>query len=314
MNKNLSIINNTEIKFFGSLALILAFLLAFSFALQSYAEKKDDPEPAKVVLAPFPTVKINAKAAYVYDARTKTVLYGKNEDARLPLASLTKLMSALVAYESAPAYGTVTIGQDALKAEGDSGLLAGEKWSLKDLLDFSLITSSNDGIRAVALALGAISKTHASSDEIMTDFVSRMNEKASELKLKDTYFFNETGLDESEVKNGAYGSAKDLAMLFDYILTYQPAILERTKERDPNILSLDKKIHPAGNTNLIVDEIPGLLGSKTGFTDIAGGNLVIGFDPEIGRPIVISVLGSTEKGRFEDMRALVAATMTYINQ
>ena len=68
------------------------------------------------------------------------------------------------------------------------------------------------------------------------------------------------------------------------------------------------------NTNLVASEIPGLLGSKTGLTDLAGGNLVFAFDPELGRPIVITILGSTEEGRFQDVRKLISATLEYINQ
>jgi serine-type D-Ala-D-Ala carboxypeptidase (penicillin-binding protein 5/6) len=223
-------------------------------------------------------------------------------------------MSALIATEIAPGYGMITVTLDALEAEGDTGLKNGEKWSLKNLLDFSLITSSNDGIRAVALALGALDHSDVSKEEILHSFVSEMNRKAVELDLKDTYFYNETGLDESEIKGGAYGTSRDVAMLFKYIITKHPDLIEATKVSSTTIMSLDENAHVARNTNILVGEIPGFLGSKTGYTNTAGGNLVFAFEPESERPIIVSILGSTEQGRFNDARALIRAVEDYLNE
>jgi D-alanyl-D-alanine carboxypeptidase (penicillin-binding protein 5/6) len=286
------------------------FLLAF-FALKPVAPREVAAKPAE---RHFPQVALQAKAAYVYDLREGKELFAKNADARLPLASVTKLMSALVASNLLPEYGTVRVSAEALKTYGDSGLSAGEKWTLKDLLDFSLLTSSNDGIHAVALALAALDRSHAPEKEIIQSFVTAMNEKASELGLKNTYFLNETGLDESEVKGGAYGSARDISALFGVILKTKPELLEATRETAAVFRSLDNTAHPGKNTNALVSAIPGVLGSKTGFTDIAGGNVVFAFDPELGRPIIVAVLGSSAEGRFDDARKLVEATMAYLTQ
>ena len=116
----------------------------------------------------------------------------------------------------------------------------------------------------------------------------------------------------SDIKGGAYGSAEDMSILLEYILSREPTLLEATKEVTTTLYSLNDNLHVASNTNSLVSEIPGLKASKTGFTDNAGGNLVVIFDPELGRPIIITVLGSTGEGRFEDMRALVSAVMKYI--
>ena len=89
-------------------------------------------------------------------------------------------------------------------------------------------------------------------------------------------------------------------------------MLEATRKATTTLLSLNNYPHVARNTNSIVAEIPGLLVSKTGLTNTAGGNLVIVFDPELGRPIIVSILGSTEGGRFEDARTLINAVMEYI--
>jgi len=305
-------LDDSEIRFFGSVFLLLAVLLVISFAMGSKVERGGSSMPGETASRTFPVVEVGAKAAYVYDARTKEVLYAKNENERLALASVTKLMTALVASEILPEYSTVVITSDALGAEGDSGLRRDERWSLKDLLDFSLVTSSNDGMKAVALALGALHNSQASSSEAKNGFVQKMNEKASSLDLKNTYYFNSTGLDESKVKGGAYGTASDIARLFEYILTYKPDLLVATRSLESSFVSENGIVHEAKNTNAVVNNIPGLLASKTGFTDIGGGNLVIAFDPELGRPIIVVVLGSSEEGRFEDVQKLVDATMEYI--
>ncbi|MEK7176752.1 MAG: serine hydrolase [Patescibacteria group bacterium] len=310
MDDQNTITEGPEIRLFIILlcALLLLFVASFIFDIG----KRDASTSSGVASKAFPEVNISARAAYVYDIRKEIVLYAKNEDTRLSLASLTKVMTALVAEDLNPLHSTVTINTEALRAEGDSGLYKDEKWSLKDILDFSLISSSNDGMRAVALALGAISRSNATTEEIITDFVREMNMKASELGLKNTYFWNETGLDESDVKGGAYGTAKDMSMLFEYILKNKPELIEATKESVESFSSLDRRTHTAKNTNIITSKIPGLLASKTGSTDTAGGNLIIIFDPELGRPIIVSVLGSTEEGRFKDVEILVNATMKYI--
>lgn len=311
-------VRSSEIKLFLILSAILAFLLTISFIFGLEVERGDKSVPSEAAFKPFPKIVLEAKAVYVYDVRTQTVLFAKNENIRMPLASLTKIMSALVAEDLSPLYGTVTINEEALQTEGDSGLFKDEKWTLKDILDFSLLTSSNDGMRAVALALGALEKAGANSEEIINDFVGEMNQKAGELGLQNTYFWNETGLDlplqagELDIKGGAYGTARDMSILLEYILTHYPEMLEATRKATTTLLSLNNYPHVARNTNSIVAEIPGLLVSKTGLTNTAGGNLVIVFDPELGRPIIVSILGSTEEGRFEDARTLISAVMEYI--
>jgi len=306
--------NQSEISFFVILSIALAFLFIVSLTLGLNVERKDNSVPSQVTRSVFPIVNIGAKAAYVYDIHTKTVLFAKNENTRLPLASLTKVMSALVAQDLSPLYGIVVVSSEALTAEGDSGLIQNEKWSLKDILDFSLLTSSNDGMRAVALSLGALSSAKASPEEIINDFVGEMNRKASELGLKNTYFWNETGLDESDLKGGAYGTARDISTLLEYALINYPEMFAATRESVGAFQSLDNHRHLAKNTNGLAAEIPGLLASKTGYTNTAGGNLVIAFDPELGRPIIVSILGSSEQGRFEDVHALVKAVMQYISE
>jgi len=304
--------NKFEIKIFSILGAILVGLLAFSFIIGSKVERGSISSPAKVVINPFDSVEIVARAAYVYDVRNNQMLYSKNPTERVPLASLTKIMTAVVALEKSPTYSTIVINPSAIKMDGDSGLRVGEKWSLSKLIDFSLVTSSNDGMQAIALALGALSMANPTDEVAVGDFVNQMNKKADEIGMKNTYYFNATGLDETSQKGGAYGSAEDVAKLFSYTLKNHPDLFEATAQKEISVLSLDNIVHTGKNTDLIINEIPGIKGSKTGFTDLAGGNLVVAFDPELGRPIIISVLGSTGKDRFEDVLKLVQASLTRI--
>lgn len=307
----------TEARFFFILAGALIFFMISSFVLDTRVERDGNSSPTRLVEKSFPAVSLEAKGALVLDLRTGEVLFEKNADAPLPLASVTKLMSAVVALELSPEYGTVKVTSGALKNYGDSGLKNDEKWSLKNMLDFSLLTSSNDGIRAVALSLAASEKSAPSDEELIASFVSAMNKKAESLGLLHTSFSNESGLDVERadgtvVKNGAYGSARDMAILMGYLLKTHPEALEATRESETTVSSMDNLAHAARNTNVLIGAIPGVLGSKTGFTDLAGGNVVFAFDPELGHPIVISVLGSSADGRFADAERLIEATMTYI--
>lgn len=299
------------------LDIILVVLIAIMFFV-IYAElnkpvKKEaitNSEQNSVVV--FDTLNLEAKSIYVFDVVKNEVIFKKNEFAQLPLASLTKLMTAITATELVPENSKITIRKEFLKEEGDTGLLADESWKLRDLLDFSLMVSSNDGARSIASVIGAMDLKTDNYDLGRKDFIEKMNEKAKELGLKQTYFVNESGLDDGAI-SGGYGSAIDVSSLMKYILENHPEILEATKYQTLDIPSFDK-MHTATNTNIGVDQIPGILASKTGYTELAGGNLAVAFDSSIGRPIIVVVLGSTVDGRFEDVAKLVKATQTYIGE
>lgn len=257
---------------------------------------------------PFANVAVSAHSAYVFDVATQDVLYQKNPNDQLPLASITKLMTALVATEIVDENNTVPISTAAILQDGDDGLAAGEKFALEELLDLTLMSSSNDGAFAIASAAGAL----INSDEPAKNFVEAMNIRAKELGLSETYFRNPTGLDVSENEAGAYGSARDIAVLMEYILRNEPEILERTKDDTAFILNEAGVYHEAANTNEVVNEIPGIIGSKTGYTELSGGNLAVTFDAGFNRPVVVVVLGSTRSQRFSDVLTLVDAARAAI--
>lgn len=304
--------NKQEITFFSFLGVVLILLLTFTYILGSKSVEEDKVLVKTSTPLPIGRVDIEARSAFVYDTISGEVLYAKNENERLPLASLTKVMSALVASEAVPGYRTIVISESSTRTDGDAGLVPGEHWTLKDLLDFSLVSSANDGIRAIALAVGSLDQNNASDESQVNDFVLKMNSLASKIGMKNTYYLNDTGLDESKEQGGAYGSAKDQAILLEYILKKNPTLLSSTKSSTLKIKNIEGLVHTARNTSSIVNDIPGIIASKTGFTDLAGGNLIIAFDPEIGRPIIISLLGSSEEGRFRDMMVLVNASLASV--
>lgn len=264
---------------------------------------------------PFETISLVARAAYVVALKTGTVLYAKNENEKLPLASVTKLMTALLARENMPESVIITLTKDDLAAEGDSGLLMGEKWRLGDLLDATLIISSNDGAHAIAGFVGANGHPENFPDMNVArnHFTQMMNQKATALNLDQMQFYNESGLDLNDGKNskpvlsGGYGSARNVADLITELWRKYPGTLEGTARKEENISSESKISHYFPNTDEIVGHIPGLIASKTGFTDLAGGNLAVIFDRGIGDPVVVVVLGSGYKERFDDVQKLVTA-------
>lgn len=258
----------------------------------------------------FESISLEARAAYVWDVNGQKVLYALNEEAQLPLASLTKLMTAITAVEILPESSVVTIDEIALVEEGDSGLYANERWNVKDLIGFMLVVSSNDGASAVANVAGLFKSNFPTRNgESRKAFIKAMNTKVKEIGLNQTYFINPTGLDANGKIGGGYGSARDVTLLLEYIIINAPEIVEATRYDSLEFLSLSDISHIATNTNSVVNTIPGLIASKTGFTDLAGGNLVIAFDAGLNHPIIISVLGSTAEGRFRDIEKLVAASL-----
>jgi len=254
-----------------------------------------------ILISKLKRIPLEATAFFIWDVYNQKEIFSKNSEMQLPLASLSKVMTALVASDYKDENIIVKINEENLKHDGNNGLIDNERWDLKNLIDFTLLSSSNDGANAVASAIQAISKKE---NREMT-FTDLMNKKAKELNLKQTYFLNESGLDVDEnYLSGSYGSARDMTMLFDYIIKNKPQIFEVTSYKNLSLKSEDK-IHNTENTNEIINEIPWVIASKTGYTDLAGGNLVMAFDDGMMRPIIVSVLGSSKEGRFKDMKNIV---------
>lgn len=259
--------------------------------------------PAKVDEYQF-NAEIEAEAAMVTELNTGKVLYSKNRAEQKPIASLTKLMTTLVAIEEFDknSISQIRINENQLDAFGDSGLLVGQVWNVKDLIDFTLITSSNDG--AKALALSAFGNKES-------DFVLKMNELSNKLGLANTFFANETGLDmNSDQDAGAISSAEDITKILRFITFHQLENFRGTTSLYKNF-NVDGTTYNVENTNSSVKQIPGLLLSKTGYTDVAGGNLAVVADIGLNNPVSIVILGSTLKDRERDVEKLIGETLNY---
>lgn len=262
---------------------------------------------------PFKNIELEAQSAYVYDVRRDSDLFAKNPSAQLPLASITKIMTVLVAAEVLPEDAIITVSRDAVE-RGQGGLTWGEEWKLHDLIDFTLITSSNTGAEALAEAAQPLLAQKYPEGSHANATIWRMNSLAATLGMQETYFLNASGLDESPTQAGAQGSARDIAALFAYALRTQPDLFSGTTRTDIPLGPMNFPERPAHNTNNALADIDGLMMGKTGTTDLAGGNLAIAFLAAPDRPVVIVVLGSTPEGRFDDVRKLSAAAREAVSK
>lgn len=283
-------------------------------SVEALPEEQVEPAVPRVplFLRPYDGLTLQAEAAVVFDLATHKMLYAKNAHTPLALASVTKLMTALVALEGSVSGRTISVSPTALSTEGDSGLYVGETWKRDDLLAYTMVTSSNDGAAALAETIGA-DFTDSSDARVQIDaFVRQMNERAHELGMEKSVFNNPTGLDIDARTSGAYGSAYDVALLLEALLKTQAPVLERLRTSGDHYVSQNGFAHHATNTSDPVLSTSGLDLTKTGYTDIAGGNLAVLFDAGIGHPIAVVVLGSTIDGRFDDVSTLVQQTRTYL--
>lgn len=281
-------------------SVLLAFFLFTPFGAR--------PAPSATAVATstapdaFAHVPLEAKAAVVYDLVTKQVLYAKNADAQLPLASLTKLLTVYAALSELSPDTPITIPADATRLDAPRAFNEGQTFSLSDLARLTLTASLNDG--AAAISEAAAARENQTQNEALASAAAALN-------LSQTYAVNGSGLDVSGTVSGGYGSARDLAVLAGALVARAPAIAAATTQSSAEAVSAGGTAFKVKNTDPMVGTLPRLLLSKTGFTDLAGGNLALVFDAGIGHPIAVVVLGSSQKARFTDGTALVAATLAH---
>lgn len=289
----------TNKEIFLSLGLVLipvTVLLITVVVVNILNNKKPEPvvvrEEIKTQIeeVPLTNIHIQAKSAYVKDLNTGKVLYAKNENEKLPLASLTKIMTALVAKKNADGSQLIKISDADLATEGEYYLSSQEIFKLKDLIDFTMTGSVND----TATSLSGVLNNEKT-------FIDEMNSTAKQIGLTNSTFQNPTGLDTNVFTASAKGSAKDIVTLLQYTIINYPDIFEATTVSNLTIRSIDGLAHKTKNTNEITGELPGLIASKTGYTDLAGGNLALIIDKGLNEPIAIVVLGSpNSETRFDD--------------
>jgi serine-type D-Ala-D-Ala carboxypeptidase (penicillin-binding protein 5/6) len=291
------------------LLVLVAGYVAFAYSVRPEAVLSAEvPKSIEVLSAnAFAEVSLKSQGAVVINVETGYTEYAHNAEVQLPLASLTKVPLVLAVSEVLPLDSVVTIQKNTSFSSTAGLLRAGSTWYAKDLFAYTLVASSNDvAVLLANVADTAIREKYPAAPRGGAT-VWRMNDLVKNMGLSTIYFLNTSGLDESATQSGAYGSARDVALLFAYAASTSPDLFKATSEHSVVITSREGAKATASNTDDILDSLTGITMGKTGFTDLAGGNLVIVFNAH-RTTYVAAVLGSTEDGRFSDMLQLVRAT------
>ncbi|MEK7580125.1 MAG: serine hydrolase [Patescibacteria group bacterium] len=240
-------------------------------------------------------VKVDAKSAVVYDVKKNNILSEKNPDQILSIASLTKLMTALVVIEKQPDMNSlVEIKTEDDAEESKINIHQGDKVILKDLLKASLTRSANNATKAMARNVFGDLKTA----------VAKMNEKASQLGLTNTRFSDVTGLDPAN-----HSTAKDLIKIFLAVQANKELrnILIKSKD-NINIIGPDGRARTQylTSTNKLLKSFLNFEGAKTGFLEEAGYCFIGEInDRSKDNDIIAVLLGSpTDETRFQDAKSL----------
>lgn len=240
----------------------------------------------------FSNVQIKGKAYVVYDLTLDKVIASKNADQVLPLASVTKVMTAFTARTHSDKDALITIEPGSIDGGYDLGLKKGQMWHLNELLKYMLVFSSNDAALEVADTIGG-----------RPAFVRQMNGDAKILGLTSMSFTNPAGLDVGD-QLGGQGTALDVAKLIGIAHNRFPELFDATTHKRATVVSSTGNVSGVPNTNQDIENLIEAEASKTGFTDSAGGNLTVIVDVTVGHPVAIVVLGSTREERFSDMEKL----------
>lgn len=218
------------------------------------------PKIVTPALADSGAPEITAKAAFFIDMETGDVLYQKNIHDRMEIASLAKIMTAIIALENQSLSNRMSVPEYAARMEPDiMGLKAGEELTLEELLDGVFLESGNDAAEVIA------TDTTGNRDE----FISLMNEKASQIGMADSHFINPSGLDEDG--KSQYSSTYDVVLMSRYAITRWPHLLDITSQPE-----IDLPATPTHQEYDLVSGIslvttyPGVLGFKIGYTPEAG--------------------------------------------
>lgn len=264
-------------------------------------EEAENPEDEKIDIdslqkevietsADTEEIEVNARIALIYDRASGRAIYSKNGDKETPMASTTKIMTAIVVLENANLKDVVTINSKAAGIGGSRlGLKKNDKITVNDLLYGLLLRSGNDAAVALAIHVGGS----------IEGFADMMNQKAQEMGLKNSHFIVPHGLD----NDGHYTTAYELAKMADYALKIDKfKEIVSTKIATIYINGYSKKIN---NTNQLLGSINGVYGVKTGFTNGAGRCLVSACKRGELDIITVIIGANTTKIRTEDTIKLI---------
>lgn len=285
-------------RFYVISALFIVLFLFYpgdSIFYQTYAFHEEvfykDHKPRVPSILPIPTVKSNvppevtAQGVYIVDLPSFTPVFEKNAQNRLYPASTTKVITALVAYDVYKPRDIITVQRDTVEGQ-TMNLAKGERITVENLLYGILVHSANDAAYALADGYG------------YDDFIAAMNAKAKALGMENSKFTNPAGLD----TGGPFSSPYDLALAGRELLL-NPYLKKMTATKQITISDEDYKyFHDLNNINQLLGEIQGVGGLKTGYTELAGQNLV-SFYRKDNHDLLVVVMKSED--RFQDTRTII---------
>ena len=235
-------------------------------------------------------VNLDAKSAILYDVKSDRDLFEKDIHAKLPIASLTKILNATVVWETFSPNDIVTVQASAVKVDSQrQDVFEGETLSVNTLMQMMLVESSNDAAYAL--------RDYAQTKGI--DLVKQMNAKAASLDMRDTKFVDAAGLNDD-----GYSTVSDMVKAVSYALRYD-AIWNFSRESTATVVSADGKFtRDIKSTNELLGVLSDIVGGKTGYTDSALGCMILIVDvPGQNDRMIAVLLGSHD--RFGDMKNLI---------
>ena len=262
--------------------IIVTAVLLFT---QTYAfvrgEENEIPQLVDMTPVAEEPKQLYALSAVLMDGDSGRVLYEKNGETPLANASTTKVLTCIVALESAPGDDYVQVSQNAVsQSEVKLGLQKGEQYYLEDLLYSLMLKSHNDTAVAIAEHCGGT----------VEGFARMLNRKAKQIGCEDTYFITPNGLDAEDENGKHHTTAKDLALIMRYAIRNR-TFLHIAQTRDYTFSEITgKRTFSVHNTNALLDRMEGVLAGKTGYTSQAGYCYVCAWEKD-GRTFIVSLLG-----------------------
>lgn len=275
------------------------YLKIFAFNSQTFVEETAI-QPIKIQPIPvtnnaFPPI-VTAEGVYVVELDSFSTLYEKNSQSKFFPASTTKIITALVAADLYQPDRIITVNQASIEGQ-IMNLVPNERITAENLLYGILVHSGNDAAYALANEHG------------FSDFITMMNTKAQEIGMKNSYFKNPAGLDDYEQMTTPF----DLALAGRELLL-NPYLRKMVSTKEIIISDVDyRQFHTLTNVNKLLGEVQGLGGLKTGYTELAGENLV-SFYRKDNHDYIIVILKSQD--RFLDTRTIVTwidANVQYVS-
>ena len=257
---------------------VLLFTQTYAFV---WGEENEIPQLVDMTPVAEEPKQLYALSAVLMDGDSGRVLYEKNGETPLANASTTKVLTCIVALESAPGDDYVQVSQNAVsQSEVKLGLQKGEQYYLEDLLYSLMLKSHNDTAVAIAEHCGGT----------VEGFARMLNRKAKQIGCEDTYFITPNGLDAEDENGKHHTTAKDLALIMRYAIRNR-TFLHIAQTRDYTFSEITgKRTFSVHNANALLDRMEGVLAGKTGYTSQAGYCYVCAWEKE-GRTFIVSLLG-----------------------